>query len=530
MCLLRVIVVRAIDPNSHANSSLPSPPLLLKAVADTIRTSLGPRGMDKMIQKGEGDVLITNDGATILSQMQVFHPTAQMLVQLSKSQDIEAGDGTTGICVIAGALLQACSELLSKGIHPTMVAEAFKESAAKAEEVLVGMAKPVDLRDRDSVLDAVNTCLSSKVVHNNSDVLAPIAVQAVLDIIDPDTATNVDLGDVKIVKQVGGTMDDTELVKGLVLERGAKHTAGGPTKITDAKIGLIQFCLSAPKTDMENNVVVSDYAAMDRILREERKYLLNLCKKIKKSGCNVLLIQKSILRDAYNDLSLHFLAKLDIMVVTDVERNDVDFIARTLKLQPVAHVDSFTPEKLASATLAEEVTIAGSTSRVVKITGIVNMGPTITILMRGTNRVILDEADRSIHDALCVVRSLVKKRFMIAGGGAPEAECALRLTQWSKTLEGVKSYCARAFAEALEIIPYTLAENAGINPIRMVTELRNRHNSGDKYAGINVRTGEVSDMWALKVVQPLLVNTSEIGLSTECVGMILKIDDLIPIR
>jgi T-complex protein 1 subunit delta len=403
--------------------------------------------MDKMIQKGEGEVLITNDGATILSQLQVFHPTAQMLVQLSKSQDIEAGDGTTGICVIAGALLQACSELLSKGIHPTMIAEAFKQAAAKAEEVLISIAKPVDLLDRESVLDALNTCLASKVVHNNADVLAPIAVDAVLGVIDPQTATNVDLQDVRIVKQVGGTMDDTELVRGLVLERGAKHTAGGPSKIENAKIALIQFCLSAPKTDMENNVVVSDYAAMDRILREERKYILNMCKKIKKSGCNVLLIQKSILRDGFNDLSLHFLAKLDIMVVTDVERTDVDFIARTLNLQPIAHVDSFSPEKLGQAALAEEITIAGSTSKVVKVTGIVKMGRTITILMRGSNRLVLDEADRSIHDALCVVRSLVKKRYMIAGGGSPEAECAMRLTMWSKTLTGVKSYCVRAFAE-----------------------------------------------------------------------------------
>jgi T-complex protein 1 subunit delta len=403
--------------------------------------------MDKMIQKGEGEVLITNDGATILSQLQVFHPTAQMLVQLSKSQDIEAGDGTTGICVIAGALLQACSELLSKGIHPTMIAEAFKQAAAKAEEILISIAKPVDLLDRESVLDAVNTCLASKVVHNNADVLAPIAVDAVLGVIDPQTATNVDLQDVRIVKQVGGTMDDTELVRGLVLERGAKHTAGGPSKIENAKIALIQFCLSAPKTDMENNVVVSDYAAMDRILREERKYILNMCKKIKKSGCNVLLIQKSILRDGFNDLSLHFLAKLDIMVVTDVERTDVDFIARTLNLQPIAHVDSFSPEKLGQAALAEEVTIAGSTSRVIKVTGIVKMGRTITILMRGSNRLVLDEADRSVHDALCVVRSLVKKRYMIAGGGSPEAECAMQLTLWSKTLTGVRSYCVRAFAE-----------------------------------------------------------------------------------
>ena len=420
-------------------------------MADTIRTSLGPRGMDKMIQRGDGEVLITNDGATILSQLQVFHPTAQMLVQLSKSQDIEAGDGTTGICVIAGSLLQACSDLLSKGIHPTMIADAFKQASIKAEEVLMNVAKPVNLLDRESVLDAVNTCLASKVVHQNADVLAPIAVDAVLGVIDTAVATNVDLQDVKIVKQVGGTMDDTELVRGLVLERGAKHASGGPTRIENAKIALIQFCLSAPKTDMENNVVVSDYAAMDRILREERKYILNLCKKIKKSGCNVLLIQKSILRDAFNDLSLHFLAKLDIMVVTDIERNDVDFISRTLHLQPVAHIDSLTPEKLGSASLAEEVTIAGSNSRVVKVTGIVNMGRTITILMRGSNKLVLDEADRSIHDALCVVRSLVKKRFMIAGGGSPEAECALRLTEWAKTLTGVRSYCVRAFAE----VPYS---------------------------------------------------------------------------
>jgi T-complex protein 1 subunit delta len=501
-----------------------------KAVADTIRTSLGPRGMDKMIQKGPGDVIVTNDGATILSQMQVFHPTAQMLVQLSKSQDIEAGDGTTGIVVIAGALLQACAELLGKGIHPTMIAEAFKQASAKAMEVLTNMAVPVNLADRGQLLDAVNTCLSSKVVHNNAEVLSPISVDAVLAVIDPETAVNVDLADVKIVKQVGGTMEDSELIKGLVLDRGAKHTANGPTKIKDAKVALIQFCLSAPKTDMENNVVVSDYAAMDRILRDERKYLLNLCKKIKKSGCNVLLLQKSILRDAYNDLSLHFLAKLDIMVITDIERTDVDFIARTLNLQPVAHIDSLTPEKLGSCAECNEVTIAGSSSRVCKFTGIENMGRTITILLRGSNKLVLDEADRSVHDALCVVRSLVKKRFMISGGGAPEAECALQLTNWSKTLSGVRSYCARAFAEALEIIPYTLAENAGISPIRVVTELRARHVAGDKYAGINVKEGTISNMFDLKVVQPLLVNTSEIGLSCECVGMILKIDDLVAIR
>jgi T-complex protein 1 subunit delta len=384
----------------------------------------------------------------------------------------------------------------------------------------------VDLTNREMMINAVNTCLSSKIIHQNAETLAPMAVDAVLSVIDPNTATNVDLNNIKIVKQVGGTVDDTELVRGLVLEKGAKKTAGGPTRIENAKIGLIQFHLSAPKTDMENNVVVSDYAAMDRILREERKYILNLCKKIQKTGCNVLLIQKSILRDAYNDLSLHFLAKMDIMVVTDIERNDVDFICRSLGCQPVAHIDAFAADKLGSAALVQDVT-AGGTQRVVKVTGVQNPGNTITILMRGANRLIVDEAERSMHDALCVVRALVKKRYMIAGGGAPEAECALRLTQWSKSLTGVKAYCVKAFAEALEVIPYTLAENAGMNPIQLVTELRNRHNDGGATTGIDVRRGTITDMWGLNVIQPLLVSVSELSLATECVGMILKIDDVV---
>jgi T-complex protein 1 subunit delta len=311
-----------------------------KAVATAIRTSLGPRGMDKMIQKGDGEVLISNDGATILSQMQVMHPTAKMLVELSKSQDIEAGDGTTSVCVIAGALLDACGNLLSKGIHPTQIASSFMKACNAAETILEGISRPVNLSDRESLISAVNTCLSSKVVSQNSNILAPIAVDSVLGVIDAATATNVDLRDIRMVQQVGGTIDDTELVDGIVFDKGAKKSAGGPTKVDNAKIALIQFCLSAPKSDMENNVVVSDYAAMDRLLREERKHILGLCKKIKKSGANVVLIQKSILRDAYNELSLHFLAKMDILVVTDIERNDVEFISRTLGCQPVAHVDS----------------------------------------------------------------------------------------------------------------------------------------------------------------------------------------------
>jgi T-complex protein 1 subunit delta len=499
------------------------------AVADAIRTSLGPKGMDKMIQGDKGEVLITNDGATILAQMQVFHPTARMLVDLSHAQDVEAGDGTTSVTVLAGSLLSACEALLAKGIHPTLISEAFGRAAAKAEEILIKVAVPVHLGDRESLMKAATTSLASKVVSNNSALLSPLAVDAVLAVIDPATANNVDLNDIKLVKQLGGTIDDTELVPGLVFTQEAQTDGGALTQIKGAKIGLIQFCLSAPKTDMENSVVVNEFSAMDRILREERKYILGLCKQIKKAGCNVLLIQKSILRDAVNDLSLHFLAKMGIMVVKDIERNDIEFISRTLGCLPVAHIDSFVPEKLGKADLVEQVAIEGSQQKVVKITGVPNPGKTVTVLCRGSNKLVLDEADRSIHDALCVIRSLVKKKFLIAGGGAPEMECSVQLSAWSKTLVGVESYCVRAFAEAMELIPYTLAENAGLNPIAIVTELRKKHVEGLTTAGINVRLGSISDIREENVLQPLLVTTSAIKLATETVRMVLKIDDLVAV-
>ncbi|KAJ1463164.1 t-complex protein 1 delta subunit [Pelagophyceae sp. CCMP2097] len=505
-----------------------------KGIADAIRTSLGPRGMDKMIQSGDGEVIITNDGATILSQMEVQHPTAKMLVELSKSQDIEAGDGTTSVCVIAGSLLDACHQLLTKGLHPTTIAEAFMLAADEAERILKDtIARPVALEDRPTLINAVVTCLSSKVVSQNSDTLAPIAVDAVLAVMGPAPytgVTTVDLTNIKIVKQLGGTVDDTELVDGIVFPQGVRKAAGGPTRVEKAKIGLIQFCLSAPKTDMENNVVVSDYAAMDRLLREERKHVLGLCKKIKKAGCNVLLIQKSILRDAYNDLSLHFLAKMGIMCITDIERGEIEFISNTLGLLPVAHVDNMAPEKLGTAELVHEVSMPGSNQKVVKCVGVPRSGLSMTILVRGSNKLVLEEADRSIHDALCVVRSLVKKRFVIAGGGAPEIEACLKLADFAKTVTGMKGYCVAAFAEALEVVPYTLAENAGLNPIDIVTELRKRHRGGEVDAGINVQHSVISNMYEENVIQPLLVNTSALHLATECICMILKIDDLVAVR
>merc|ERR1711931_119502 len=493
-----------------------------KALSDAIRTSLGPKGMDKMIQDPKGEVTITNDGATILDQMKVIHPAAKMLVELSKAQDIEAGDGTTSVVVICGSLLEAADRLLKKGIHPTSISEAFQKAAVKSVEILTAMANPVDLSDRDKLLQSANTSLNSKVVSQHSSELSPIAVDAVLKVIDPSKDHSVNLGDIKIIKKLGGTVDDTELIEGLVFQ---EKSAGNVKKVDKAKVGLIQFQVSPPKTDMDNQVIVSDYAAMDRVLREERAYILDIVKQIKKAGCNVLLIQKSILRDALSDLAVHFFDKMKIMVVKDIEREDVEFLCKSLNCRPIASLDHFTPENLASAELVEEIQTGAS--KCVKFSGIVNPGKTVSLIIRGSNKLMLEEAHRSLHDALCVIRCLVKKRFLIAGGGAPEIEVSRDLMQHANTLTGPDAYCFKAFAEAMEIIPYTLSENAGLNPIGTVTELRNRHAQGEKAAGINVRKGCISNILEENVVQPLLVSTSSITLASECVRSILKIDDIV---
>lgn len=347
-------------------------------------------------------------------------------------------------------------------------------------------------------------------------------MDAVLKVIDPDRDNNVNLKDIKVIQKLGVTVDDTEMVNGLVFQEKA---AGNVKKVEKAKIGLIQFQVSPPKTDMDNQVIVSDYAAMDRVLREERAYILDIVKQIKKAGCNVLLIQKSILRDAISDLALHFFDKMKIMVVKDVEREDIEHVCKSLGCSPVASLDHFTVDKLASADLVEEVSTGSS--KVVKITGIAKAGKTVSIIVRGSNKLMLEEAARSLHDALCVIRCLVKKKFIIAGGGAPETELSLNLMQFANGLVGADAYCFKAFAEALEVIPYTLAENAGLNPISTVTELRNRHAQGEVAAGINVRKGTITNILDENVMQPLLVSTSAITLASETVVSILKIDDVV---
>ncbi|GMM30174.1 chaperonin-containing T-complex subunit [Martiniozyma asiatica (nom. inval.)] len=497
--------------------------LAARAVADAIRTSLGPKGMDKMIKTKSGDVIISNDGHTILRHMAVLHPAAKMLVDVSGAQDVEAGDGTTSVVVLTGALLGAADNLLNKGIHPTIISESFQRAAKRSCEVMLEMSHPVSLDDRDALIKAANTSLSSKIVSQFSNLLGPLSVDAVLKVCPPG-ANNVDLNDIRLIKKLGGTIDDTKMIDGIVLTQTAVKNANGPIRMEKARIGLIQFQLSPPKPDMENNIVVNDYRQMDKILKEERAYILNICKQIKKSKCNVLLIQKSILRDAVNDLSLHFLSKLGIMVVKDIEREEVEFISKSLGCKPIADVESFTESRLASAELIEEVESSGS--KIIKITGIKTTQPTVSIVCRGANSQVLDETERSIHDALCVIRCLVKEKALIAGGGAPEIEVSRTLLREAHSLKGAEQLCFTEFANALEVIPTTLAENAGLNPIEIVTELRNKHENGEKEAGISVRRGGTGNVYGENVLQPVLVGVSAIGLASETVKSLLRIDDL----
>lgn len=494
-----------------------------RAVADAVRSSLGPNGMDKIIQDEKGDVEVTNDGATILKKMCVLHPAARMLVDLSMAQDIEAGDGTTSVVVMAGSLLSASGGLLDKGIHPTVIAQSFQEAGVYASKILKEMSIPIELNDRESLIKASNVSLGSKVVQQYSNILSPIAVDSVMKIVNPESPGMVDLRDVKIITKLGGTIEDSEMCDGLVLDQ---RTRTDIKMMKNAKVGLIQFCISPPKTDMDNQVMISDYSQMDRVLREERAYILNIVKTIKKSGCNVVLVQKSILRDALADLAIHFLNKVKIMVISDIERAEVEFISKTIGARPIASLDHFHESNLAKVDLIEEVAVGES--KVVRFTGLpMQKQPTVSVLLRASNNLVLSETERSVHDALCVVRSLVKNQALIPGAGAGETQVAVRLAQLARETDGVAAYCYQAYAEALEIIPFTLAENAALNAIETVTELRSRHAKGEIHAGISVKRQGISNAVDEGVVQPLLVSLSCFNLATECTRSILKIDDIV---
>lgn len=505
--------------------------LAAKAVSDAVRSSLGPRGMDKLIQDKNGEVIITNDGATILKNMGAAHPAAKLMVSMSQAQDIAAGDGTTSVVLFAGAFLAAAKTLLEKKLHPSIVSDALKQTADEAVNIISQMKIPFATGEtftpdeREILVESARTSLSSKLASNWSDILAPLAVDSVLKILDHG---QVDLKDIRVVQKVGGVLDDSELVEGIVFAHKIARNAGEERVLSDAKIALIQFQISPPKTDMESQVILTDYNQIDRVQREQRQYIIKIVNAIGKTGANVILLQKSILRDAISDLALHFLHKKGIIVVKDIERDEVDFVCRTIGCTPIASVEGLSKDKLGFAGKVEEVRTSGGT--IVRITGLKNISKTVTVLLRGSNELMISEAERSLHDALCVIRSLVYERFLLPGGGAAEIELAVQLLKKADEIGGEIGHCMRFFSDSLEIVPFTLAENAGLRPLSVVSQLREAHEKGNKNFGVSVTKPGAADMKEENVLQPFLITKSAITFAAETVRMILKVDDILATR
>ncbi|HEX7256778.1 MAG TPA: thermosome subunit beta [Nitrososphaeraceae archaeon] len=492
-----------------------------KLVAEVVKSSLGPRGMDKMLVDTLGDVTITNDGATILKEIDVQHPAAKMVVEVSKSVDNEVGDGTTSSVILTGALLEKAEELIDKNVHPSVIVDGYTAASNEALQILDKIAIKVKTDDKDLLAKIANTSMYSKLVSEDSPVLSKIVVDAtqlVADINEKTKALKVDLDNIKVEKKAGGSIHDTSLIRGIVLDKEVVHS-GMSKRIEKAKIALINSPLEIEKTEMSAEIRISDPQQMQMFLEEENNMLRAMVEKIKTSGANVLLCQKGI-----DDIAQHYLAKEGILAVRRVKESDMTKLAKASGARLVNNIDDLTSKDLGSADLVEERKV--ETDKWVFIEGCKNP-KAVTILIRGGSQRVVDEADRSLHDALMVMKDVLEKPFIVAGGGAPEAYIATHIRNWSSGLEGREQLAVIKFAEALETIPISLATNAGMDPIDTMAELRAKQNKGMKWTGINVKSTNVLDMYKQNVLEPVVIKEQIIKSATEAACMILRIDDVI---
>jgi len=491
----------------------------VKVIADVVRTSLGPRGMDKMLVDSLGDVTITNDGATILKEIDVQHPAAKMMVEISKATDNEVGDGTTSVVVLAAALIEKASELIDKDVHPTVIVDGYHKSAIKAIEVLNSIAQKVQGNEKAELIRIAKSSMQTKLVSKESDMLADLVVRAALQVSEKtDSGYRLDIDDIKVEKKAGGSIHDTTLIEGIVLDKEVVH-GGMPKKVEDAKIALISSALEIEKTEFEAKINISSPDQMQKFLDEETKMLKSMVDKIAQSGTNVVICQKGI-----DDTAQHYLAKSGILAVRRAKESDMTRLSRATGARIVNNLDDLTSKDLGSAKIVEERKI--ETDKWVFIEGCKDP-KSVTILIRGGSQRVVDEAERSVHDALMVSKDVVEKPAVVAGGGAPEAYAASKVREWASTLAGREQLAAEKFAEALEVIPLSLAENAGMDLIDALTELRSKQSSGAHSFGIDARRGKVADMFKLDIVDPLAVKEQVIKSATETACMLLRIDDVI---
>jgi len=491
-----------------------------RAIAETLKTTLGPRGMDKMLVDSLGDVTITNDGATILDEMDVQHPAAKMLVEIAKAQDEEVGDGTTTVVVLAGELLKRAEELMAKNIHPTVIIDGYGKALEFCQKELEKLSLPVSLQDEELLKLIAKTSMHAKVVSAARDYLAELAVKAVKQIVEERNGKLVaDVDQVQLIKKQGGSVMDTKLIQGIIVDKEVVHT-GMPKRIENAKIALLDCPLEVEKTEIDAEIRISDPAQMKAFIEEEEKILRGMVEKIKNIGANVVFCQKGI-----DDVAQHYLAKAGILAARRVKKSDMEKLARATGARIVTNIEDLTPNDLGYAELVEERKIADE--KLIFVENCKNPR-SVAILIRGGLEKFVDEAERALKDALSSVARAIEWGRYVPGGGAIEIELAKRLREYAAKVGGKEQLAIEAFANALEAIPRTLAENGGHDPIDVMMALRAEHEKeGNYYVGVDVYTGKPVDMLKMGVVEPLAVKATALKAATEAAAMILRIDDVI---
>ena len=490
-----------------------------KIIAEIVHTSLGPRGMDKMLVDTLGDVTITNDGATILKEIDVQHPAAKMLVEISKTTDNEVGDGTTSAVVLAGALLEHAESLILQDVHPTIIVDGYRKAGKKTKQFLKDLSEQISPNDKSYLIKIAKTSMQTKLVRKDSDQLADMVVKSVLAVAERSGEKyTVDIDDIKVEKKSGSSIKESEIIQGIVLDKEIVHS-GMPTKVADGKIALLNTALEINKTETDAKINISNPQQMKSFLDEENKMLKTMVDKVIGSGATVVACQKGI-----DDMAQHYLAKAGILAVRRVKESDMTKLAKATGARIITNLDDLFEKDLGSAESIQEKKI--EEDKWVFIEGC-RHPKSVTILLRAGSQRVVDEVERSIHDSLMVVKDVMEMPAIVAGGGSPETFAATKIRSWAKTLEGREQLAAEKFADALESIPLALAENAGMDPIDTLTNLRSKQVKGDKWAGIDVMKAKVGNLKSSDIIEPLAVKEQIVSAATEAACMILRIDDVI---
>jgi thermosome len=530
-----VLILKEGTQRTYGREALRANIMIVRAIAETLRTTYGPKGMDKMLVDSLGDITITNDGATILDKMDVQHPTAKLVVQIAKGQDEEVGDGTKTAVIFAGELLRFAEDLLDKNVHPTIIVSGFKKAAEEAVKRLQEIAEPVDIENEEILKKIAKTSLTSKAVHGAREYLAEMAVKAVKQVTEKrGDKWYIDLDSIQIIKKHGGSLKDSQLIYGIVLDKEVVHP-GMPKRVENAFIVLLDAPLEVEKPEIDAEIRITDPTYLKKFLEEEERLLEEMVEKIynvavermKREGYEpgknagiVVITQKGI-----DEVAQHFLAKKGIMAVRRVKRSDLEKLEYATGGKIVSSVRDLTPDDLGFAKLVEERKVGND--KMIFVEGCPNP-KAVTILLRGANDMVLDEAERSLNDALHVLRNVLRKPMIVPGGGAVEVELAMRLRKFAESLGGKEQLAVEAYADALEEIPMILAESAGLDALQVLMDLRKLHAEGKVYAGIDALEGKVREnMIEANVIEPILVKEQVLKSATEAASAILKIDDVI---